>query len=196
MLKVRAVYRDFEFYREFTTDLLQKLRLTRNLFSDIIRLKHPLYKERMKTSMKKIVIPICLVLLALFSSCAASGKVPSSENPASQAESGAPVNKSLYKECSYKELIEDNGTLKGGKVAFGGKIISYADKGSHMEYHINITKDELGDWYDTVVVSLPGGEELFGKEVAVYGTLTGITSYALVMGMPSDVPAVAADMME
>ena len=120
-----------------------------------------------------------------------------------QSSSKSKTDKSDFKaSCqvfSYDELLNNDQSLVGTNVKCTGKVISFSDEADGIVYFINITKDSFGDWYDTVCIKTSDSspdESLVSEEITVYGVLEGIQSYSLVMGIPSDVPCINAEVLE
>lgn len=97
----------------------------------------------------------------------------------------------------YKAIARNPDNYKGVQCVFTGKVIQVKESGKKVIFRINVTKDKLGLWDDTVYVEYTRTSDtekrvLEDDIVKFYGELNGLKTYTTVLGSTLSIPMVNA----
>ena len=104
--------------------------------------------------------------------------------------------KKQIQKLSYLELARNPEKLTGTKVSYTGKIVQTLENDNRVAIRVNVTKDEIGIWKDTIFVNYQrgaGADRLLENDVIqLWGTVKGLTTYDAVLGQKISIPEIDA----
>jgi hypothetical protein len=108
--------------------------------------------------------------------------------------------KSEAKIISYKDLARNPTDNLGMTVKYTGKVIQVQEDGGNVGLLVDVTKDDGGNYADTMVVSygksIIKGRVLEDDIISFWGTFTGLVTYKTVLGVDMTTPRVLAQIVE
>lgn len=149
---------------------------------------------------KKYVAVLLLVIMFIISSFVLGC---SSEKTNKSAPVVTETMEQFKVQCSqldYKQLARNPESFKDRRIVYIGKVVQTQESGNNMALRINVTKQSMGLWEDTIWVNYTrasGSNRILENDIVqLWGTIKGLRQYKAVMGNEISIPEIDAKYLE